>query len=256
MPAGELVRTSGEPLWRQVQADLRARIDAAEFPDLFPGEKVLAEEYGVSRQTMRLALRSLRESGVVSAQRGRAPRVGAGVIEQPLGALYSLFASVEGAGMSQRSIVVTLDRRREASAARALQLPARTWLVHLERIRLADDEPLAIDRVWLPDAIAHPLLDADFTHTALYREMAQRCGVQPGGGQEMIRTVNLDATDAERLGTTPGQAAFLIDRLSCAGDRPLEWRTTLVRGDRFSISAQFSPSTGYRLGPPADLTQN
>lgn len=256
MSAGELVRSGGEPLWRQVQADLRRRIDAAEFPDVFPGEKVLAEEYGVSRQTMRLALRPLRESGVVSAERGRAPRVGPSVIEQPLGALYSLFASVEGAGMRQRSVVITLDRRRETTAARALGLPARTWLVHLERIRLADDEPLAIDRVWLPDAIAHPLLDADFTHTALYREMAQRCGIQPGGGQETIRTVNLDSTDAERLSVEAGQAAFLIDRLSCAGGQPLEWRTTLVRGDRFSISAQFSPSTGYRLGPPPDIVQN
>src|SRR5699024_6781386 len=62
MVAVEPSRTAGVALWRQVQHDLRRRIDAEEFVDAFPGEKVLAQEYGVSRQTMRQALRPLRES--------------------------------------------------------------------------------------------------------------------------------------------------------------------------------------------------
>jgi GntR family transcriptional regulator len=57
-------------------------------------------------------------------------------------------------------------------------------------------------------------------------------------------------TEAERelLGVDPGVAAFLIDRLGKAGERPVEWRQTLVRADRWAVTAQFSAREGYRMG--------
>lgn len=248
MPAVELDRLAGSALWRQVQDDLRRRIDAGEFPEVFPGEKVLAQEYGVSRQTMRQSLRALREAGVVSAQRGRPPQVRADVIEQPIGALYSLFASVEGAGMSQHSRVLALDERRDPEAAGHLGLAPDALLIHLSRIRLADGDPLALDRVWLPAEVASALLQADFGHTALYREMAERIGDFPRRGQEVIQAVTLSEEEAQQLAAPPGAAAFHIERLGCSGSTALEWRTTVVRGDRFRVSSQFSPSAGFTLG--------
>lgn len=248
MVAVELDRSGGSALWRQVQDDLRRRIDAGEFPEVFPGEKVLAQEYGVSRQTMRQSLRVLRESGVVSAQRGRPPQVRADSIEQPIGALYSLFASVEGAGMSQHSRVLALDERQDPDAARHLGLAPETSLVHLSRLRLAGGEPLALDRVWLPAQIARPLLQADFSHTALYREMAERIGDFPRRGHEVIQAVTLTDDEAHQLTAPSRAAAFHIERLGCSGSDALEWRTTVVRGDRFRVSSQFSPSAGFTLG--------
>ncbi len=159
-------------------ADLRRRLDAGEFADVFPGELVLVNEYGVSRHTVREALRRLRGEGLVVAERGRAPRLaGAVEIEQPIGALYSLFASVEAAGLRQHSVVRTLDARADGVVAVRLGLEESTPLLYLERLRLADDEPLAVDRVWLPARLAAPLLDVDFSHTARYTELSRRCGI-------------------------------------------------------------------------------
>ena len=45
----------------------------------------------------------------------------------------------------------------------------------------------------------------------------------------------------------PGVAAFAIDRLGCAGELPVEWRQTLVRADRFAVTARFSAREGYRM---------
>jgi GntR family transcriptional regulator len=55
--------------------------------------------------------------------------------------------------------------------------------------------------------------------------------------------------EAERglLGIGPDVAALAIDRLGLAGDRPVEWRHTLVRADRFSVTARFSARGGYRM---------
>ncbi|MFW6600523.1 GntR family transcriptional regulator [Propionibacteriaceae bacterium Y2011] len=242
-----LQRSCEVPLWSQLGDDLTRRIETGEFDDAFPGELTIAEEYHVSRQTVRMALRSLREAGIVSADRGRSPRVLAPRIEQPLGGLYSLFASVEAAGMVQRSEVLALESVTDPAAATQLGLPATTELVHLSRLRLAANEPLALDRVWLPATFAAAILQADFTHTALYDELDRRCGGRPQGGSEEIDAVILDGSNAPQLGSAPGAAAFAIHRLGCFNDRPVEWRETLIRADRFRIRAQFSPLRGYQL---------
>ena len=245
--AQPLQRTGGGLLWQQLLADLRRRLTAGEFADTFPGELTLVTEYRVSRQTVRQALRQLRTEGVVAAGRGRRPYVVPTEITQPVGALYSLFASVEANGLEQRSIVHTLDVRADGVVATRLGLEESTPLVHLERLRLAAGEPLAVDRVWLPAYLAYPLLDADFTHTALYTEYRDRCGVTLTDGEEHIRACV--PTPAERLllGVGAETAAFAINRLGRAESRLVEWRHTLVRGDRFTLTADFSARDGYRL---------
>ena len=240
-------RSRGVALWKQVLDDVTRRIEAREFDDAFPGENVLRAEYGVSRQTVRQALRSLRESGLVTAARGRPPQLVAPAIQQPLGTLYSLFASVEAAGMNQTSQVRVLDRRTAPDAAEKLDLNSDAELVYLERLRLADGEPLALDRAWLPARLAAPLLDADFTHTALYREMAQLCGIEPRGGREAIDAVVLTPGEAADLQTATGSAAFSVFRLGCASGQKVEWRHTLVRADRFRVTTQFSPTAGIQV---------
>src|SRR5579863_7503254 len=146
-----LDRHSPLPLWAQLRDDLRRRVDDGEFTDAFPSEMALVDAYGVSRNTVRDALRRLRSEGTVVAGRGRRPRLGDQVeIEQPLGALYSLYASVEAAGLEPTSVVRSLLVLRDPEVAERLDLPGDTPLVHLERLRLADGEPLALDRVWFP----------------------------------------------------------------------------------------------------------
>lgn len=240
MTAGRLDRAGAAPLWRQLQADLRARIDADEFRDGFPGELVLAEDYRVSRHTVRQALRELRDGGRVVAERGRQPRVTPPTeIQQPLGALYSLFAAVRSAGLSQRSVVRALDRRADGVVAERLGLEASTPLIYLERLRLAGEAPLALDRVWLPADYAEPLLTADFTETSLYGELATRVGIRPDSGIEELNAVIPTAAERSLLESPAGAAVFSIHRLGRVRDRPVEWRHTVARGDRFGLTAQF-----------------
>jgi GntR family transcriptional regulator len=230
------------PLWAQVQQDLEQRLRRGEFAQTFPGEMALVYEYGVSRHTIREALRRLRESGLVDSARGRPTKVVDREIAQPQGALYSLFASVEKAGRRQRSVVRVLDARADGIAATRLGLEESTPLVYLERIRLIDDEPLAMDRVWLPAQIASPLLSTDFAETSLYAELADRCGVRLTQGRERIRAVI--PSDGERLLLEiPAEvAALAIDRVGVFNGQPIEWRQTVVRGDRFSLITDLTGS--------------
>jgi GntR family transcriptional regulator len=243
-----LDRAGPEPLWRQLQHDLLSRVEAGEFSDAFPGELMLVEEYNVSRHTVRQALQRLRHDGVVLATRGRQPRVAPlPEITQPVGALYSLFASVEEAGLDQRSVVQAFDIRADALVAERLDLEASTPLVYLARLRMAGDAPLALDRVWLPASVAAPVLDADFAHTGLYAELSARTGTRLDHGREEIRAAIPTPGERAQLQCAHDVAAFSINRLGFVGDKPIEWRHTLVRADRFALTATYSANAGYRL---------
>lgn len=248
VPLTALNRQSPLPLWAQLRDDLRRRAGLGEFAEAFPSEMALVDAYGVSRNTVRDALRRLRSDGTVVAGRGRRPRLGDQVeIEQPLGALYSLYDSVEAAGLEPTSVVQSLLVVEAPEVARRLDLPSKTPLVHLERLRLADGEPLALDRVWFPAEIAEPLLGVDFTRVGFYDELASRIGIRLTGGRERLRAVTPTRTERFLLELPPGVAAFSIERLGYVRERPVEWRHTIVRGDRFSVVAEFSAGIGYRL---------
>jgi len=249
-------RRSPLPLWAQIAADLRRRLAAGAFDPGFPPEHHLVAQSQVSRHTIREALRELRATGLVVAERGRTSFVDRTRIEQPLGALYSLFRVVQQQGMAQHSEVLRLERDTDARVAGHLGLPPDTELVVLARRRLADGQPLALDTTWLPAAIAAPLLAVDFTDTALYDELARRCGVRVQGGRERIQPALPDPRQCALLGVPRHTPVFELHRLGCADGRPVEWRESVVRGDRFAFVAEWSPQrpdlelTAERL--PAD----
>ena len=236
-------RSGPGPLWQLLLADLRARTAAGDFDASFPGELTLVQQYAVSRHTVREALRHLRSEGVVSAARGRRPRLLPMEVVQPLGALASLFATVEAQGLEQRSTVRALEVRADALVAVRLGLEESTPLLYLERLRWAGEEPLALDRVWMPAELARPLLTVDFTHTALYDELDRHCGVRLDGSHEELRAVLPRAGERALLGVPDSAALLLVERTGTRYGQPLEFRQTLVRGDRFAVSASYDART-------------
>jgi GntR family transcriptional regulator len=240
-------RSNPLPLWAQIEADLRRRMRAGAFEERFPGEHELVAEYVVSRHTVRDALRRLREEGVLDSGRGRGTWIRKQRLEQPLGALYSLYRSVEAMGLEQRSVVRALDVRVDDVVAGRLDRPADTEFVYLERLRLAGSEPLALDRAWLPRSVAGPLLSADFTHSGLYDELAELTGTRLTGGSEIISAVVPSAANRRLLKLPVGTAVMEVRRIGCLRNLPIEWRETLVRGDRFSVAAEWSAREGYRM---------
>ncbi|MGH3764991.1 MAG: GntR family transcriptional regulator [Pseudonocardiaceae bacterium] len=242
-----LDRTSPVPLWTQLFDDLSRRLAAGAFTTHFPGEHQLMADYRVSRHTVREALRRLREDGTLESTRGRGTRVHIPEIRQPVGALYSLFRVVESHGLEQRSQVRALELRTDARVARLLQLSDDAELVYLERLRLAGDDPLALDHTWMPKDVAGALIDADFTHAGLYDELSARADIRLTGGCEHIHATVPTAGQRRILQIGKTVAVFSIERQGCLDNRLVEWRETLVRGDRFSFSAQWAPRTSYQI---------
>jgi GntR family transcriptional regulator len=229
------------PLWAQVLADLTARLAAGDFDERFPTDQELVASYGVSRQTVREAVRRLADDGLLARERGRGTRVRTLEFEHTPGTLEGLFHQVEAQGATQTSVVRVREETTDPEIARRLELPARAPLVHIERLRLADGEPLALDRSWLPARVAARLLDAPLTRAGLYDELARLCGVTIVGGSERVRPVVPTAAERRALGVPAGVAGFAIERLVRSEHEPVEWRQSLVRGDRYSLVVELSP---------------
>ena len=231
--------SSRVPLWRQVLDDLEQRLADGEIGDRFPTDRELVEHYDVSRHTVREAVRHLKARGVIERERGRGSHVASAEFVQPAGALYSLFSAVEDQGREQTSQVLRLQSSRDAQAASQLGVSADVEFVCLERLRLADDEPLALDTAWLPADLARPLLEADFAHTSLYEELEARTGIRPARGEEHIAPVAPTRELRQSLDLRRGEGVLRLHRVSWAGDQPVECRVTLIRGRRFSLVSRW-----------------
>jgi GntR family transcriptional regulator len=125
------------PLWAQLESELKRRLDSGEFNDRFPTDSELVAEYEVSRHTVRESIRHLNKRGILRRERGRGTVVNQSKFVQPLGALYSLFESIESSGVAQRSKVLVLEERSDQTIAVQLGLPADAPLLYLERVRYA-----------------------------------------------------------------------------------------------------------------------
>lgn len=229
------------PLWQQVLGDLERRLTRGEITGRFPTDQELVDHYGVSRHTVREAVRRLCSRGLVERHRGRGSFVRQPELTQPAGTLYSLFREVESLGLEQHSDVLALDVRTDARAARELGLPADEPLLYLERLRHAGNAPLAVDTAWLPASRTRPLLEADFRRTALYDELERSCHLRITGGEELVEALVPNEECRRTLGLDATEAVFRIERCGLSGEVPMEWRVTIIRGNRFALASRWTP---------------
>ena len=163
-----------------------------------------------------------------------------------------MFQSVESAGVEQTSEILRLEVTTDRLAAAQLGIPEEAQLVLVERLRLAGGVPLSVDRAWLPHEFASTLLDVDWSHTALYAELAKAGAQVPNQGWERLTPIVPSSADRAMLGLQKSDAAFFLERLGCRDQSPIEWRTTIIRGDRYRFVTDWSAGTRSELRPTAD----
>ena len=238
-PHRSLDRSSPLPLWRQLVDDLRSRMVAGEFDQTFPTESILGKSYGVSRQTVREALRHLDQDGLLIRERGRGTTLAVPQLEQPLHALYSLAQSVTERGWREHSEVRGLRTEPAGIHASPLELHDDDSVLALERLRFAADEPLSLDRSWLPADLVGGLVNADLSTGMLYDHLVEHCDVRVSRGSEVIRPRNPTSEERRLLRLPRSEAIFQVERLVFAGDRPVEFRISHIRGDRYAFRAEW-----------------
>ena len=239
-----LTLAGGEPLHRQLESELRTLIHSGRLSAgaALPGEHELAAVLGLSRHTIRHALGVLASEGLLLRERGRGTRVLAStgsVIERTLGSFYAFAWEARERGVEHASVVLELTNT-EASAqlARRLALGADRRVRRIVRVRSANGEPLVLETAYFPTSLVESFDYAVLESGSLYDELERCNGIRITRASETIRPTILSAAIARLLGVRSGSPAFLVERTTWSGERPIEWQESLVRGDRFLYSVE------------------
>jgi GntR family transcriptional regulator len=230
-------RASAVPRWAQIESDLRRRLAAGEFTGRLPTEGELVAQYDVSRSTVRQAVQRLRDDGLLESRQGAGTFLADPAEGFATHGISSLALTLRALGMAESSVVRAQEIRPAGAAGAELGLRPSDPVLYVERLRLGDGEPLALDRSWLPAAVARPLLKVDLTEGSLYGALARHCGIRVTGGREHLRPAEPTAADRRRLRLPRGEAVLVLERLALADARPVELRRSRMRGDRFELFA-------------------
>lgn len=204
-----------------------------------PSQKELAESFGVTIMTVRQAIATLTEQGLVSSEQGKGTYVRAQPYRLAMGPLASFAAQIEASGRTLRTEVLGHDTVTISPLEQGRMALPSPEAFELVRLRFVDDEPLILQSSLLPLDIAQRI-DADqLGERSLYEMLATDAGVVVGRATETVQATDLDAESASILRRAPGEAALLSARLTFSTDgRPAVDDRALTAGDSVVVSAE------------------
>lgn len=237
---GAVEKDDPTPLYLQLQAILRDAIDAGAMkPDeAIPAERDLAEQFAVSRITVRKAIAGLVSDGLVARRRGAGTFVTPGRVEKSFSKLTSFSQDMLSRGRRPHSKWI----RRTTGAvtpeeALALGLSPGSLVYRFHRIRFADDIPMALEFAAIP---AYCLPSTDVVGDSLY-EALESAGHLPVRALQRLRAIACTPEQAEALGVEPGAPGLSIERRGFLADgRAAEFTQTFYRGDAYDVVAELN----------------
>jgi GntR family transcriptional regulator len=229
------------PRYYEIEQALRARIAELKPDDPLPSDAMLCEEFGVSRMTARNAVQRLAQEGIVYRVPGRGTFVAEPPVHRQAGNLLSFTEEMRRRGRTPSSKVLARELREPGpSEASRMQLRPGDVVVALRRLRLADDEPVAIEEAVFPAAAIGDLFEsADLEHTSLHDTLVA-AGHVPTQGRARLGAEAAGPEDALLLGVAAGSPLLVEKRVIHDQDgRPLELCESRYAGDRYGLDVQF-----------------
>jgi GntR family transcriptional regulator len=232
------------PLHAQIREALRLRIQSTEFKagETFPSERELAELYGVSRMTVRQALQHLRQEGLIYHERGIGTFVSSRKIDVHTRNLGGFSDEMVSLGLKPSSRILELKSKfATEQVARDLDLEEGEKVFHLERLRLADDEPMAFEITCLPEKLCPELDEWDLTKNSLYQILVENYNLRMNHAAESLEAAAATKFVAKQLGIKTGTPVLVVHRVVFSeSNQPIESAFTTYRADRYRATFYLS----------------
>ena len=237
--------TVTSPKYQSIHDALLVIIEGLPAGSAMPTERELCQTYAVSRATVRQALSQLEIEQRIYRRQGKGTFVANAKIEQRL-ELMSHTEGMRASGIAPSSKLIDVRRvSAGADVGQRLGLAANAEVLRIERLRLADGEPIAIEVVFL-SAVRFDGITADLSDSAsLYQLLSSNYGVELASAEETIEAVVAEGREAGLLRCAPGMPLLMLSRrtLDTSG-QPIEFVRSLYRGDRYRFQ------TGLRRPTP------
>lgn len=227
--------------YHQVRDQLLDRLDEMRAGEQFPPERDLAQELGVSRMTLRRAIDELITQGAVRRRHGSGVFALGPKLDQSLMA-SSFTKDMRARGLRPGARPLAFEvAPAGARIGRRLQIAETDEVARTTRLRLADDEPIALEELNVPHRLIPDLRAADLEDSSFYELLRRRYGIVVARSVQTIEPTALDAREARDLDVPVHSPALLFERTSwSADDVPIEFVRSVYRGDRYKIRTELA----------------
>ncbi|MBI4790402.1 MAG: GntR family transcriptional regulator [Chloroflexi bacterium] len=229
------------PLYHQLREALLTVIKTQyKEGDLIPTEQELCDKFQVSRITVRRAIDELVREGYLVARQGKGTFVAKSKIQRHMPKMKSFSQEMSEEGHQPGSKLLSLRHERASqSIAATLGLETNSWVWLVERLRLADNEPICLSLAYLnlpQDVFLTPVELEE--HVSLWSVLENK-GITLARSEETIQAVAAGAPEAQVLIVEIGSPLLLVQgTVYSERDIPVEYHKIFNRGDRYTYSVQ------------------
>ncbi|MGH9397617.1 MAG: GntR family transcriptional regulator [Terriglobia bacterium] len=235
-----LDRTSFVPFYRQIADQVREMIQSGKIPPGQPfwSEGEISSDLGISKMTVRQAFQILRAEGLLTVSKGKRPLVAAGRLQKNTQELRGFTEEMARRGLKPSSKLLVIESvLPEPEISAALKLDKDAEVYKIQRLRLADNQPVGVETSYLPARLFRGLERQDLENKSLYSTLEAHYGVKLDWSEEVLEARAAGKGEADLLQVRRGSPLFFMRRKVYSADgAPVEYGLSLFRGDRYSAT--------------------
>ena len=226
-----------------VRDEILGMLDDLQVGDALPSERRLATDLGVSRPTLRAVIDELVREGLLLRRHGSGTYVAEPKIALPL-TMTSFSEDMARRGMRPGSRVVSFELQAAgAKLGQRLQISPVDEVWVITRLRLADDDSMAIEWLHAPRRLLGDLRREELSDHSYYELLRERRGITIASGVQTIEPTVTSPEEAELLGVPVHSPAFLFERTTTSdGGEVVEFVRSVYRGDRYRLVTELRPA--------------
>ncbi|WP_125715083.1 GntR family transcriptional regulator [Companilactobacillus kedongensis] len=226
------------PVYIQIHNRIRKEIELGKWTvgERIPSERQLAEDFSVSRMTLRQAIQTLVDEGILQRQVGSGTYVASSKVQEKMSGTTSFTEITEGQGKKPSSKTVSYHLADPSmSEIEKLKLADDEQVLRMERIRYADKQPICFEVTTIPIKIVDNL-DKDDITSSLYKALEDKAGLKLGSASQTVSAMLASEKIATLLNVKRGSAILRLRQITTLDDgTPFEYVRSQYAGDRFEF---------------------
>jgi len=228
------------PLYYQLSEVLKTQIEEGNLEphERLPSERELSEHYDVSRMTARKALSEIESEGYIYRSQGKGSFVAEPKLRQSLFELTSYTEDMKRRGLTPGAKVLNIEViDNDEILADKLEASPEESFVKIQRIRLADDEPMALETSHLRRKYCAGIEELDFDNRSLYNTLKKEFNVKLKTAEQWIEATLADDFQSKWLKVKKGSPMLSTARTTymAQGNKPIEFAKAVYRGDKYKL---------------------
>ena len=237
MVGDDMDNNSPLTLQYQLKKELYEKIASKEWlpGQMIPSEKELCDAHGVSRITVREALKELVQSGYLVRKQGKGTFVAAPTVEYTLNSTFSLSKALEERGMDSKFTILSyIIEKPSTSLRRTFRIEADEKVVCVTRLRTINGEAYAYEEAIVPERYLLGATQEVVDRRGLYPTIKSCSGLFPETAEESVEATICPDEVASAMGLKGNPAVFRIKRYTMVKDECVEFCKSYVYGQRYN----------------------